>query len=158
MSCQGTLERTDPRRAGRRGFTLVELAVVVAVIGFLASIAIPNFQRAVLKARATDAVSELHVIRIAVMNYVGDKHTWPADVGRGRIPTGLAEFLPSGFTFTPEGYVVDYDNWSTKSQGFIGLTVITTDAQLGQAVVDILGPNSWTDGGTKFTWVIEWTD
>lgn len=142
----------------RRGFTLIELLVVVTVLGLLSTIALPNLQRALLKARATDAVSDLHVIRVAVMGYVGDNHTWPADVSRGNIPSGLADYLPDGFSFGNEHYTIDYDNWMAKSNGFVGLTVITTEVLMGQEMVNILGPNTWTDGASKFTWVIEWAD
>lgn len=140
----------------REGFTLVELAVVVLIVALLAVIATPNFQRALLKARAAEAVSELHVIRVAVLNYVGDRHTYPPDRNRGQIPPGLAEYLPANFSFVRPGYTIDYDEWS-GSRGFVGLTIITQDRLLGQAMVDMLGTNTWSDGNQKFTWVVEWT-
>lgn len=148
------------RRAAsdRAGFSLAELAVVVMVVGILAAVGMPNLQQALLKARATDAVADLQVIRVAVYAYVGDNHTWPGDVSRGQIPSGLAQYLPDGFSFTTEAYVIDYDDWSSKSQGFIGLSVITNQPGLGPAMVDILQPNAWTNGSDRFTWVIEWVD
>jgi prepilin-type N-terminal cleavage/methylation domain-containing protein len=144
----------DPKRSG---FSLVELMVVVLVVGLLAGIAIPNFQQALLKARAADAIADLQVIRVAVYAYVGDNYTWPADVSRGAVPAGLAEYLPENFAFSNEHYVIDYDNWSNQAQGFVGLSVITTEVGLGPVVVDMLQPNAWTNGSDRFTWVIEWT-
>ena len=47
------------QRFNQRGFSLVELMVVVAIIGILASIAIPNFQRFQRKARQSGAKNEL---------------------------------------------------------------------------------------------------
>lgn len=145
------------RATDRKGFTLVELVVVVLVIALLAALAQPNLQKAIIKARAAEAVSTLQVVRVAVLNYHGDHHTYPKDVGRGQIPAGLAAYMPTGFSLTQKYYTVDYDNWSTKSQGFVGLTVITKDALIGNEMVDMLRPNAWSNGSDKFTWVIEWT-
>jgi prepilin-type N-terminal cleavage/methylation domain-containing protein len=142
---------------GRGGFTLIELLVVVLVIALLTALAQPNLQRALLKARATAAVADLQVVRVAVLNYQGNNHAYPADEGRGVVPAGLDAYLPDNFSMQREYYTIDYDNWSAQEQGFVGLTIITTDALLGQEMVHILGPNTWSDGAQKFTWVIEWT-
>lgn len=145
------------RARERDGFTLIELLTVMVVISLLAGIAIPNLQRAIMKARAAEALSNLDVIRVGVLQYQADHHAWPPDRNRGRIPPGLEEFLPEGFSFSTDHYVMDYDNWSSK-QGFIGLTVITDDEELGQAMLAMLGDNTWSNGKDKFTYVIEWTD
>lgn len=146
-----------PVDARRGGFTLAELVVVVAVVAFLAAIAAPNLQRAIVKARAAEAVSDLQVVRVAVLNYHADNHTYPGDVGRGQVPPGLKPYLPTGFALTQKFYTMDYDNWSQASQGFVGLTVITTDKVLGDEMVRMLRPNAWSNGSNKFTWVVEWT-
>lgn len=142
----------------RRGFTLVELLIVVLLLGILATLALPNVRRAVTKARATEVLGDLNVVKQAALNFQADNSVWPPDVGRGTIPQGMEPYLPSGFSFTADAYVLDYDDWSDTDAGFVGVTVVTDDQELGLAFLDLVGANSWTNGNNKFTWVIEWTE
>jgi prepilin-type N-terminal cleavage/methylation domain-containing protein len=146
-------------RRNRHGFTLVELLVVVLIIAILTTIAVPNMRGALMRARAAEAVGDLQVLRVAVLQYLGDKHQWPPDASVGVVPTGLADYLPDGWTMTKENYQMNYDNWTSVGQvDFIAVTVEVADTDFGSYVVDMLGPNAWTDGSFKFTWVIEWLE
>lgn len=80
------------------GFTLIELLVVVLIIGILAAVALPQYQKAVNKTRLTQVISNINVIQKAVdvylLNYgFGEDYTFllPADdeVMKGPLDIGL---------------------------------------------------------------------
>ena len=56
----------------KQGFTLVELLVVMAIISILAAIAIPNIQSYIARGRATQAISEIQNIELAITKLLSD--------------------------------------------------------------------------------------
>jgi type IV pilus assembly protein PilA len=57
--------RTLSPLPGSHGFTLIELMIVVAVIGILLAIGVPNYQEYVLRSKLTDALSSLSQLRVS---------------------------------------------------------------------------------------------
>ena len=64
----------------KQGFTLIELMVVVLIIGILSSIALPQYEKAVAKARAAEAVVTTKNILDAASIYVTTYRTCPASL------------------------------------------------------------------------------
>jgi type IV pilus assembly protein PilA len=105
------------------GFSLVELMIVVAIIGILAALAIPRFQRFQAKARQSEAKTNLSHVYTLEMSYHGDNDTF------------ITALTSLGFTVDGHsryGYNVD----NASSTGFLaagratGAGVISADCSL----------------------------
>lgn len=68
-------------------FTLIELLIVVAIIGILAAIAVPNFLNAQIRAKVSRAVSDMRTISMALEAYKIDHNVVPPwSAGKTRTP------------------------------------------------------------------------
>ncbi len=93
----------------KRGLTLIELLVVVLIIGLLATVALPQYNKAVKRARGTEAVATLDTVEKALTNYYLSNDTYEGadmntldttlpslthfkySIGTGPFSTGLSE-------------------------------------------------------------------
>lgn len=61
----------------QKGFTLIELMIVVAIIGILAAVAIPQYQNYIARAQASEAVSLLGAAKTPITEFVASNGTFP---------------------------------------------------------------------------------
>jgi len=62
----------------QKGFTLIELMIVVAIIGILAAVALPAYQDYTRRARVTEGLSLASGAKTAVAEYYSSQNVWPS--------------------------------------------------------------------------------
>jgi type IV pilus assembly protein PilA len=77
---KGTLALEAVRMKAARGFTLVELMMVVAIIGLLASIALPSYHSYAARAQVTEAMELLMGFKSPLGDWYGDRNDWPTSL------------------------------------------------------------------------------
>ena len=109
------------RHAQARGFTLIELMIVVAIVAIIAAVALPNYFGSVRKSRRADAITEISKISQAQERWRANAPTYSANLGTG----GLL-VVPAATAVSTAGTVSSsqYD----MSSGFYRLRVSTDSA------------------------------
>ena len=81
------------RRSRQRGFTLIELMVVISIIVILMSVAIPRYQASILRARETVLRDDLYTLRSVIDQYTLDKQKAPQSL-QDLVEAGYLKQLP----------------------------------------------------------------
>jgi len=92
-------------RKHQRGFTLIELMVVISIIVILMSVAIPRYQASILRARETVLRDDLYTLRSVIDQYTLDKQKAPQSL-QELVEAGYLKQLPlDPFTNSRDGWV-----------------------------------------------------
>ena len=137
-----------PRR--RRGFTLIELIIVIAIIGTLAAIAVPSMSDHLRRGRIVEALSRLTDHRVRMEQYFLDHRRYDDGAGNcGYVPpaAGAADAFAIECAAAATAYLVTATGLSGKGmQGFV-YTIDHADARRTPAV-----PDGWV--GSDRCWVV----
>ena len=97
-----------------RGFTLIELMIVVAVVAILAAIAYPSFNEQVRKARRSDALAEAGRMQLALERWRADNPSYASTSGATNYP---APINTAFYTFALNGQTATTYTLTASPQG-----------------------------------------
>jgi len=141
-------------RLRRRGFTLVELSIVVAIVGVLAVIAVVGYRKYILHSKISEAQQMISAIRIAQEDYRAEKGTY-ANLGTNFCPAGAGTYNTKwGWAPTCDGGSARWEVLPVHVDGpvqFAYATVAGTTALSGSPLNT--GWVSWA-AATKTPWYI----
>lgn len=116
----------------RRGFTMIELLVIIVVLGILAGVAIPKYIDYSERARASATAYSWRILTRALNQYIIDNSgAIPPNVNDALMPPQLTPYfhLEEYTRKPPVGGMWDYDEWSNFGGGGAGLIVSVSVTQ-----------------------------
>ncbi len=136
------MKQKNMRKRGSRGFTMIELMIVVAIILILMGIAIPNYQQSVAHAREAVLRQDLDTIRSAIDQYTLDKQ---------KAPQSLEDLVQANYlkTIPKDPITNSTDTWETVQED----SLMAIDQQQ-PGIIDVhSGAQGTASDGTAYnTW------
>lgn len=143
-------------KAIQKGFTLIELMIVIAIIGILAVIALPAYQDYTARAQVSEAFALAEGQKAAVVEYYADKGAYPSDNAAAGVATAdkitgkYVEKVNIGGTGVEDGVITATMKTSNVNAALSGKTLTLTPKASVDATSSANNPGSftWECGGT----------
>ena len=137
--------RTTNHEPRSTGFTLIELIVVMAIIGILATIAVPAMRQAPIRAREAALKEDLYQMRSCIDQFYAD---------RGRYPASLEELVELEYLRAiPIDPVPPHAEWETEVPDITGEeTELESESGAGSGIIDVRsGSDETALDGTRYS-------
>jgi general secretion pathway protein G len=125
-----------------RGFTLIELMIVISLILILVSISVPAYNQSILRAKESVLMQNLFTLRSLISQYTLDKQKAPQSL-EDLVQSGYIKQIPiDPFTGKNDSWTVDQEDYSLSvDQQETGIT----DVHSGSALISTSGSaySSW---------------
>lgn len=126
------------RNHSYRGFSMIELLIVVAVVGIIATVAIPSYNRYILKSRRSEAMINLIKFQAAYEEFNTQNNTYPAS---DTLPPAVVPPIPATTYYT-------YTSTTTSTSYTITATAIGSQANDAEGAI-ACSPMSINNIGTQ---------
>ena len=128
-------------RAGQRGFTLIEMVVVISLIMVLLSIALPMYNQSILRAKEARLHHNLVTLNNVIQQYSLDKKQAPQSLD-DLVTAGYLKFIPDDITGNNTWATEQEDPekaWNTEQTG-----IASVHSGSDQSALDGSAYSSWT--------------
>jgi len=130
--------QSGTRQGRSKGFTLIELMIVVAIVAILTTIAYPNYRDYVIRGQLVDATQGLSAVRANMERYFQDNRSY-ATVGVFNPPCGATVTLAGRFNITCVSTATTYTATAVGAAGALAGFTFTVD-QNGSQVTTVTTP------------------
>ena len=132
----------------QKGFTLIELMIVVGIIGILTMIAMPLYNDYVTRGKLTEAPTELASVRVKLEQYFQDNRTYVGACAAGIAPLPTGRYFTYACTLAASTFLVTATGVATQGTGGFSYTVNQDNTKTTGSV-----PAGWALPSPNTCWV-----